>query len=126
MEVLFSENFRPLDCQEIKFYRPTSSSAVYRIYENRNDYVGVQVYCDMETDGGGWIVSWENNSFVHKQITLLTQLILKFCCFLNLVSRTHYLPCFYATAKRAFATYSIQGNTKFKVSTPRAFFLKGR
>jgi len=50
------KTFRPLDCQEIKFYRPTSSSAVYRIYENRNDYVGVQVYCDMETDGGGWIV----------------------------------------------------------------------
>ena len=55
--MLLSEDFRPMDCQEIKFQRPSSSSAVYRIYENPHDRVGVEVYCDMETDGGGWIVS---------------------------------------------------------------------
>jgi len=50
-------NFKPTDCQEIKFRRPTSSSAVYKIFPNYlNDYNGVEVYCDMETDGGGWIV----------------------------------------------------------------------
>lgn len=33
-------------------------SGVYTIYINRDPSQGVQVYCDMTTDEGGWIVSW--------------------------------------------------------------------
>lgn len=32
-------------------------SGVYTIYINRDPSQGVQVYCDMTTDEGGWIVS---------------------------------------------------------------------
>ena len=32
-------------------------SGVYTIYLNRDPSQGVQVYCDMTTDEGGWIVS---------------------------------------------------------------------
>lgn len=39
-------------------------SGVYTIYINRDPSQGVQVYCDMTTDEGGWIVSHcENNTF---------------------------------------------------------------
>lgn len=39
-------------------------SGVYTIYVNRDPSQGVQVYCDMTTDEGGWIVShWEENTF---------------------------------------------------------------
>lgn len=38
-------------------------SGVYTIYINRDPSQGVQVYCDMTTDEGGWIVSYcENNT----------------------------------------------------------------
>lgn len=34
-----------------------SLNGVYTIYINRDANQGVQVYCDMTTDEGGWIVS---------------------------------------------------------------------
>lgn len=39
-------------------------SGVYTIYVNRDPSQGVQVYCDMTTDEGGWIVSHcDDNTF---------------------------------------------------------------
>lgn len=34
-----------------------SVSGLYTIYLNRDPAQSLQVYCDMSTDGGGWIVS---------------------------------------------------------------------
>lgn len=39
-------------------------SGVYTIYINRDPSQGVQVYCDMTTDEGGWIVSHCEDSTV--------------------------------------------------------------
>ncbi|MBN3310184.1 MFAP4 protein, partial [Amia calva] len=45
----------PLDCEDI--YRYFSRvSGVYHIYP-AGPYIPVNVYCDMETDGGKWTVS---------------------------------------------------------------------
>lgn len=38
-------------------------SGVYTIYINRDPSQGVQVYCDMTTDEGGWIVSHSDDTF---------------------------------------------------------------
>ena len=42
-------------CQNVLQINPSSSSGAYNIYPTLND--NMQVYCDMETDNGGWIVS---------------------------------------------------------------------
>ena len=42
-------------CQNVLQINPSSSSGAYNIYPTLNDRM--QVYCDMETDNGGWIVS---------------------------------------------------------------------
>lgn len=39
-------------------------SGVYTIYINRDPSQGVQVYCDMTTDEGGWIVSHCGDLFI--------------------------------------------------------------
>lgn len=46
-------------------------SGVYTIYINRDPSQGVQVYCDMTTDEGGWIVShWEDNTFFNSTFVI--------------------------------------------------------
>ena len=46
--------YLPADCQEIKDAGFTKSG-VYHITP-MGAYEGLDVYCDMETDGGGWLV----------------------------------------------------------------------
>ncbi|XP_078687325.1 uncharacterized protein LOC144919681 [Branchiostoma floridae x Branchiostoma belcheri] len=46
---------RPCDCKEIHDMDPTLPSGIYMIYP-RDNQPGFLVYCDMETDGGGWTV----------------------------------------------------------------------
>ena len=41
-------------------------SGVYTIYINRDPNQGVQVYCDMSTDEGGWIVSPPNTTLIRQ------------------------------------------------------------
>ena len=45
----------PRDCQDVKD-NGHLTSGVYRVYP-ACAYIGLNVYCDMDTDGGGWLVS---------------------------------------------------------------------
>lgn len=47
---------KPRDCLDIKQTYPMLTSGAYRIFPSFEHTFGFQVYCDMETDGGGWIV----------------------------------------------------------------------
>lgn len=46
----------PMDCTQIK-KNGNMDSGVYTIYVASNRSRPVQVFCDMTTDGGGWVVS---------------------------------------------------------------------
>merc|ERR1739838_108798 len=47
---------KPRDCYDIKFDEPTSTSGVYTVYLPDGHPGGIEVFCDMETDAGGWLV----------------------------------------------------------------------
>lgn len=47
---------KPRDCYDIKKLNVTSQSGVYRIHGVFSRPEGFLVYCDQETDGGGWTV----------------------------------------------------------------------
>uniref|UniRef100_A0A7N6AZH4 Fibrinogen C-terminal domain-containing protein n=1 Tax=Anabas testudineus TaxID=64144 RepID=A0A7N6AZH4_ANATE len=50
-----SELYRPVDCSDIRQRDKSSPSGVYTIYP-LGEISAVQVYCDMDSSGGGWTV----------------------------------------------------------------------
>ncbi|XP_026224892.1 microfibril-associated glycoprotein 4-like [Anabas testudineus] len=50
-----SELYRPVDCSDIRERDNSSPSGVYTIYP-LGERSAVQVYCDMDSSGGGWTV----------------------------------------------------------------------
>lgn len=46
-----------MDCTQIK-KNGNVASGIYTIYVNSDRTKPMEVYCDMDTDGGGWVVRW--------------------------------------------------------------------
>jgi len=46
----------PSDCSQVQ-QNSNAASGLYTIYLHGDASRSLQVYCDMDTDGGGWIVS---------------------------------------------------------------------
>lgn len=50
----------PMDCVQI-MKNGNMKSGIYTIYVNNDRSKPIEVYCDMDTDGGGWLV-WSTNT----------------------------------------------------------------
>ena len=56
LSILFLIDFPPVDCQQILDTGASKGSGAYSIYNPVDPAKMKDVYCDMETDGGGWLV----------------------------------------------------------------------
>ena len=57
LSLLLNQEF-PKDCQEVKAYVSVASGQYMILPQNNGS--SFPVYCDMDTDGGGWLVSMNN------------------------------------------------------------------
>ncbi|KAJ8011960.1 hypothetical protein DPEC_G00063740 [Dallia pectoralis] len=51
----------PMDCSQV-MKKGNRESGIYTIYVNKDRTKPMEVFCDMETDGGGWVVVQKRNS----------------------------------------------------------------
>lgn len=58
----------PMDCTQT-MKNGNMKSGIYTIYINNDNSKPMEVYCDMETDGGGWLVLYRNKPSLLNHIT---------------------------------------------------------
>lgn len=74
----------PMDCGQI-MKNGNKNNGVYTVYINNNQSKPIQVYCDMTTDGGGWLVYHFDSLFklcrilVYNAVLWKSKLLLRFC-----------------------------------------------
>ena len=80
-ELKEQRSFRqPRDCYDVKKLDPLSPSGVYKIYPVFSDIEGFLVYCDQETEGGGWTVCLYFCYFILVKNKVLYAFLVK-CCY---------------------------------------------
>ena len=78
---------KPRNCLDLMCKNETSGSGVYQVYPSSDaSDVGYSVFCDQDTEGGGWMVSVQIHSHVSQR--LVVQAL--FCCLTGLFAMRNY------------------------------------